>query len=395
MNVPEPLILHQSSARKHSVVICDSGAGGCDEIAAVLALSDNYRFQIVGLDVLTHHSGAHEPDVVILDILGESGSELDHLTTIRARFGETPIIIVSKGADDAIVRGLLRHRVQDWQRRPLVPGDLMASLTASIRTNRASASRVHAVISASAGSGGTSVAICLADVMNRKLPRGKGSVGLFDLDFATGDCGLRLNLSTTARLESAITTPTRIDAEFVSLIQQKHSSGLNLYSFKRREFITHLNTYEMVLRLLDAVTLEHNHTILDIPAYQTDWEAEVLSAVNTITVVCEMNVVSIRHALDVLKMIDALPGEPKRVTVAVNKVERGLFGRQRISKARLKDLFGETRLFQLPSDGATLLDAIDRGLLPREVSARSPFIKALEKYAASTLLAESERRSAG
>jgi pilus assembly protein CpaE len=393
MNVPEPLLLRKNASRKLNVVICDSGAGGCDEIAAIVALSDDFRVQTLTMEALVHHSGLHEPDVVILDIKGEAASELDHLTAIRARFGDTPVVIISTGAEDAIVRGLLRHRVQDWQRRPLSAGDLLSALNASIRTNRASVSRVHAVISASAGAGGTSVAVSLADVVNRSLPKGKGSVGLFDLDFSSGDCGLRLNLSTTARLESAITTPTRIDAEFVSLIQQKHASGFSLYSFKRREFITHLNTYEMVLRLLDAVTLEHSHTILDIPAYQTDWEGEVLSAVNTITVVCEMNVVSIRHALDILKTIDALPGAPRQVTVALNKVSSGLFGSQRIPKAKLKDLFGDRRLVQFPSDEDTLSDAIDRGLLPREVSARSPFLKALERYAAATVLAEVDRRA--
>jgi pilus assembly protein CpaE len=391
MNASDIDLAPSATSRKTSVVICDTGAGGVDEIAAIVAGGPDQRAQIVPAEGLHNFVGAADPDVVILDIKGEAGSELDHLTAVRGRFGDTPVIIVSELGGDQILRGLLRHRVQDWQRRPLVPGDLLAAIGASVRSARAGQNRVHAVISASAGAGGTTVALTLADVLARRQGKGKGTVGLFDLDFASGDCGLRLNLSTTARLESAITAPARIDAEFVSLIQQKHASGLGLYSFKRREFVTHLNVYEMVLRLLDVVTLEHAQTVLDLPAYHTDWEADVLAAVNTITLVCEMNVVSIRHALDVLRMITTLPGGPRSVTVLVNKVERGLFGSQRIPKARLKELFGETPFVQLPADPTTLSEAIDRGILPREVASRAPFVRAIEGLADSLVPAEAAK----
>lgn len=391
MSAPEPGLPRAFSARKTLVVIVDTGSGGIDDIAAAVAVAPDVRVQIVPVDAIHHFVGATEPDVVILDIKGETGSELDHMTAIRGRFGDIPVIIVSEKAGDQILRGLLRHKVHDWQRRPLNPTDLLAAVDASIRSTRAGQNRVHAVISASAGAGGTTVALTLADILARRKGKNRGTVALFDLDFASGDCGLRLNLATTARMESAIAAPSRIDAEFVSLIQQKHAGGLRLYSFKRREFVTHLNSYEVVLRLLDVVTLEHTQTVLDIPAYPSDWEADVLAAVNTITVVCEMNVVSIRHALDLLRMIEALPGGPRAVTVLVNKVETGLFGSQRISKARMKELFGDTSLEQLPLDSETLTEAIDRGILPNEVGARSAFVRAVERFAEVLVPAETTR----
>jgi outer membrane protein insertion porin family len=104
----------------------------------------------------------------------------------------------------------------------------------------------------------------------------------------------------------------------VNLLQQKHDHGMIVYSFKRREVVTSLNCYELVLRMLDVVTMQHAHTVLDIPYYETDWRQDVLSGVNTVTIVCEMNLPSIKHAMDLLDTIRDLPGGKKPVQFNMN-----------------------------------------------------------------------------
>lgn len=374
--------------RKFTVLIVDTGQPDCDLTEELVAKAGDYRPDRVALGKISVNPAAHQPDIVVLDLGNPSNAELDALVEIRGNYGDVPVIIVSQALDDAQMRRLLKLKIHDWQRKPLAFADLQSALQGSIRNARQVANRVHAVISAVGGAGGTTVSIGMADILARKLAKQQTSVGLFDLDFSSGSVGQMLNQQARLNLDSVITNPSRIDAEFVSLIQQKHPCGFFVYSFKRRDFVTHLNGYEVVLRLLDAVTMEHGHTILDIPYYEVDWSQDVLSAVNSVTVVAELNIPSIKHALDTLKAIGELPGNQRQVHVLLNKRDTGLFTRSRIPEGKLKELFVETPFHYLPRDNALFSEALDRGVVASEVRPRSKFEKALEAYVKQVILPE-------
>lgn len=374
--------------RKYSVLIVDTGQSGSDDILEMVTRTGDYRAERARIETVIANPLAHSPDIVVLDLGSPSADELEVLVEIRGNYGDVPVIIVSEALDDAQMRKLLKLKIHDWQRKPLVHGDFHHSLNSSIRNAKQLSTRVHAVMSAVGGAGGTTVAISIADALARALAKQKASVGLFDLDFSSGSCGMMLNLSATLNLDSVITQPERIDHEFVSLIQQKHAHDFNLYSFKRRDFVTHLNGYEVVLRLLDAVTMEHAHTVLDVPYYEVDWAQDVLSAVNTVTVVCELNIPSIKHALDLLRTIRALPGAPKQVNVLVNKCETGMFKRARIPVTKLKELFGDTPFRMLPRDDATFSEALDRGVVASDVNSRCKFEREVGRYVSEVMLNE-------
>ncbi len=374
--------------RKYSVLIVDTGQGSSDDILNMVTRTGDYRAERARIDSVRANPLAYSPDIVVLDLGSPGAAELDVLVEIRGNYGDVPVIIVSEALDDAQMRKLLKLKIHDWQRKPLVQADFHAALNSSIRNAKQLSTRVHAVISAMGGAGGTTVAISITDNLARALVKKKESVGLFDLDFSSGSCGIMLNLQATLNLDSVITHPERVDHEFVSLIQQRHPHDFVLYSFKRRDFVTHLNGYELVLRLLDAVTMEHAHTVLDVPYYEVDWSLDVLSAVNTVTVVCELNIPSVKHALDLLKTIRALPGAPKQVNVLVNKCETGLFKRARIPATKLKELFGDTPFRLLPRDDATFSEALDRGVVPSDVGRRSKFEREIARYVTDTILTE-------
>lgn len=388
MNAMENEPTFRKPMRKYSVLIVDTGKDGSDDILDMVTRTGDFRAERARIEVVIANPMAHSPDIVVIDVGSPSTTELEVLTEIRGNYGDVPVIIVSEALDDAQMRKLLKLKIHDWQRKPLVQGDFHAALNSSIRNARQLSTRVHAVISAMGGAGGTTTAISITDNLTRALAKQKASVGLFDLDFSSGSCGMMLNLQATLNLDSVITHPERIDHEFVSLIQQKHESGFHLYSFKRRDFVTHLNGYELVLRLLDAVTMEHAHTVLDLPYYEVDWAQDVLSAVNTVTIVCELNIPSIKHALDMLRTIRALPGAPKQVHVLVNKCDTGLFKRSRIPMSKVKELFGETPFRELPRDDETLGEALDRGVVPSAVGGRSKFEREIARYVADVILNE-------
>ena len=319
------------------------------------------------------------PDLVIADFDDISKAELELIEKVRAEFRNTPMIVVSDELGDAQVRRLFRLQITDWLRKPLDQSGLMEAIAASVQVTQATGNPVHAVISSIGGAGGTSIAVTMADLLKNRLMKGNGSIGLFDLDFSLGDVGLGLNMVNDYRLTSVVDNPDRIDREFVNLIQRQHDAEFFIYSFKEPQIPIHQRGEELVLRMLDAVSSEHAHTVLDMPYYEAPWTEEVLTAINTCTVVTELNLPAVKHALDWVKRIRNARGEEFPLTVVINKHERSLFG-QRIKKKKLKELFDPTPFVYLPEDERTLEESLDRGILPRQLYSRSPFVKQLDRY---------------
>jgi pilus assembly protein CpaE len=368
-----------SKQRVATVAVVSMGLDSSRVIEQILTKSTRYRCALIDHDKIKRQAAKAAPEIVILDVAQITDSEVDALNEIRAEFGETPLVVVSEALDDDEVRRLFRFKVHDWLRKPLDEQKLLASLQGAVRTGKTTTNRVHAVVSCVGGAGASTVAVSMADIMARKRASDGASVALFDLDFSTGNCSYLLNMINAYNLESVAATPSRIDAEFINLIQQRHENGFYVYSFKRPDIVTELNGYELVLRMLDAVSMQHDVTILDIPYYELDWKNEVLSAVNTCTLVTEMNLPAIKHTLDLLHRVQQMRGADFPVQVVFNKHERHLFG-QRIKPSKLKELFGTTTIDYLPSDDDVIEEAMDRGLPPSEVRSGARFLKALSKY---------------
>jgi pilus assembly protein CpaE len=317
-------------------------------------------------------------DILIFNVEKLTETEHELLSHIRALVPDMPIIVTSPQLSADETRRLFRFNIHDWMPKPFTPQELLESIFKGIRPRQVYNNYVHAVVSTVGGAGATTLAISMADIAANRLFK-KKSVGLFDLDFSLGDCSYALNMRNSFNLASVASTPRRVDAEFIRVIQQQHQHKFFLYSFKRPELNSELNGYELVLRLLDAVSVEHDHTFLDIPCYETEWKDDVLSAVNTCTLVAELSLPSLKHTVDLIERIQGLRGMDFPVKVVFNKWESSIFGR-RIGRKQIKELFGDVPFYYIPLAKNQIGEAVDRGVPPSDISKRSRFLKALEKY---------------
>lgn len=372
---------------KATVLLVGNGLESAAGIETMITERAPYR--VVGADAgdIATDAGPKTPDAVILDVDTIDDAEMTILNTLRAKYRDVPIIVASVDLDDAQMRRLFKSQVHDWLRKPLNRETLLASLNSAVRLTATQGNRVHAVVSAVGGAGATSVAVSMADLVQTSLRKSGQKVALFDLDFSTGDCSYVLNLINEHSLSGAIAQPDRIDAEFLDLIQKPHPGGFSVFSFKRPELNADVDGYELVLRMLDAVNMQYHQTILDIPYYETAWKNDVLGAVNTATVVTQLSLPAIKHAIDVVERIKTQRGDDFPVRVVFNRHRDRLFNK-RFKTSTLKDLFGTTPFSFLAEDTATFEESVDRGVLPSEVQAGSKFLKGLRGYINETTLVD-------
>lgn len=366
------------SPRTRILMITADGAPQ-EEMTAALRGAAQFSVQTTSPNHVPKLLTSKNADLVLVDLQELEAEEEQILTLVRGHSPTVPIIVMSSDLPPEAMRQLFKFNVQDWLNKPVTADQLFASVMASVRNSKVKKNRVHAIVSSVGGAGATTAAINMADLAATKLFRDKPNVALFDLDFSTGNCGYVLNMVNQFDLGSVIETPRRIDSEFIRLVQQRHKRGFYLYSFKRPEMNTDLNGYELVLRLLDAVSLEHSQTFLDLPYYETEWKEDVLAAVNTCTLMTELNLPAIKHTIDMIERIRGLRGEAFPIRVIVNKRISSLFG-QRISKRKLRDLFNGVPFFFLPLETDLIGEAVDRGLLPGEISSRNAFLRSLTKF---------------
>lgn len=328
-------------------------------------------------------------DLVILDFNSFGDDEVQVLTSVQGYSGTLPVITVSPTLNAEQTRLLFKHKVQDWINKPLDSEVLVSAIRAVVQTKRFGRHKVHAVLSAVGGAGATTVAVSLVDLLQQQFRKKNTSIALFDLDFSTGNCSYVLNMPSTFNLGSVVGSPRRIDAEFMRVLRQTHKSGFYLYSFKRPDLNTELNGYELVLRMLDTVVMEHDHTVLDIPYYETDWRDDVLSAVNTCSIVTELNLPALKHTMEMVERIKELRGQDFPINLLFNKKVTSLFG-ARVGKSKLRELFPDTPYYFLPLENDVLGEAMDRGIVPSDVRAGNSFTKRLKKYVKAVELTKTE-----
>lgn len=365
------------------VLICSGDEQAAGFMQSALGALSQYDSELAPLASLTGDKRTLAPadfDLFILDV--EDGTMLENpaVQELRRQSPNTPLIVVSEALSDQRMRLLFRLNGNDWLRKPLERKSLLESISTHAQMANSGGNHVHAVMSAVGGAGATSIASSLADALVRSSKKDVSTVALFDLDFSTGASGHYLNLTNDYDLQPVLDNPSRVDLEFIDIIKKQHQRGFSLLSFRKPDVLLSPQGTELVLRMLDVVSFQNNHTVLDMPYYETPWKGEIISAVNTIYLVTDLTIPGLHQAKLLYERIKSVRGDASIVNVVANKYRRRLFAFG-VGRKDTKKVFTQTKAIIIEDDWSTLSEAINRGVLPVEVGARSKFVRQVEKMA--------------
>ncbi|MER9410416.1 pilus assembly protein [Mesorhizobium sp. M0589] len=370
-------------SRRIKVLIASADQAASEFMQSSLSALSQYDSEVKDHGALLDKRMAVDPasyDLLVLDAGDGALLESTVAQELRRKFAALPLIVVSDPLTDQRMRLLLKLNGSDWMRKPLDRKSFLEAVTGNVQMAHSGGNHVHAVVSAVGGAGGTSVAISLADALSRTAKKTQVSVALFDLDFATGACGHYLNTPNDYDLRPIIAQPSRVDLEFIDIIKKKHQRGFSLLSFRQPGVTMAPTGGELVLRMLDVVSLQNNHTVVDIPYYETSWKDELLAAVNSVHLVTELTIPGLQQAKEVYNRIKKLRSDDIAIKVIANKHRRRLFSFG-IGKKDANNIFKQSSAMVVEDDWGTMNEAINRGMLPAEVNPRSKFVRQIEKLA--------------
>ena len=341
--------------------------------------------RLVALELQEEITAEHLADagILVVQIDPDVSASMRRIERVRSLRPELPQIVALERADLGLVRTLLKEGVADVVALPLVPEDLLqAAITVLEARAPREASTVRtaplvAVTRALGGSGATTLVTHLATAFAAEHQ----GVCLFDLDVQFGRVAEVLGLQPRRTLTDILDAGARIDPALMHSVAVQHSSGLSVIAAP--EDILPLESVEtaQLHKAIEIARREYEFVFADMPSNLTNWSLSVLAEADSILMVVEQTIASLRQAKRRLDLFRSVGIESRVVSVVVNRVERRLFGS--ISTTDVEEALGRKVLQGLHVDGQNIAVAQDQGMLVNQVRGRSAYGADIGKLASA------------
>lgn len=230
-----------------------------------------------------------------------------------------------------------------------------------------------AVIGARGGVGATTIAATLAGIGARDFAT---STALVDLDLHFGTAALALDLEPSRGMRDALEKPDRIDILFLERLMLRPFGNLSILACEEALGETVTATAGAGERLLNTLREGYSLILFDLPRHLDALTRQVLGGVDTILIVAEPTIASLR---DALRLKDYCESTLKRKSVQVCINREGLNAKQEIPKGEFSKHLGAEpvlRLHYIPE----IMNITAQGQLIFEEAKADPVAHALRQW---------------
>ena len=314
--------------------------------------------------------------IIVFEVDPKAPRSMDRISQLHAMRPGMPQIVAMKDVDLKLVRTLVREGVADVVALPFSAEEILQTVVAVLETRTSQTTQevelapVIAVTRAVGGSGATTIASHLAASL--AADQAKPSVCIFDLDIQSGRLAEVLGFTPRRTLSDLLEAGRRIDGALLHTVAERHASGVSVISAPNEIIPIEAVKAEDLDRILDCARAEFDYVILDLPSNLTNWTLNVLAKADSVVMVVEQTLASLRQARRRLDLFRTLGLDHRLISLVVNKTEKKLFGS--ISLGDVEQALGRPVTASVSLDLATLAAAQDQGVLAGSVKRKSPFV---------------------
>jgi pilus assembly protein CpaE len=262
------------------------------------------------------------PRALLVDVSGldDAFAALEELASVCTP--DVRVVVIGENTEISFYRRLIRDvGVTEYIHKPLTRdtalhliGPLLFGGEAVDAASRGG--RVIAVAGVRGGVGATTVAVSLAIEIAETT---RGHVALLDLHLRGGATGIMLGVRPTSGFRIALEEPERADPLFLDRVAIPIDERLRLIAAEEPLEAEPRPTEEGTRRVLALLRQRFNHIVVDLPMPPHTAERAVLSAARHCALVLAPDVASIRDTVAARRMVAALGGTSRAVTV-LNRV---------------------------------------------------------------------------
>ncbi|HTH03583.1 MAG TPA: AAA family ATPase [Vicinamibacterales bacterium] len=270
------------------------------------------------------------PDVVVVDIRADASSGMAAIERLRAGHPTVAVFAIAAVADPDLILQAMRAGANEFfpwtsggtQARSMEESFHSAVRRAAARHAAASAGArqpcaTHVFLGAKGGAGTTTVAVNCAVELARLTKR---PTAIIDLKPSLGEVALFLGVRPRFTVLDAIENLHRLDREFLRELMAKHKSDLDILAGSEQFDRPNQQDASAMEELLRALSRLYDHLVIDAGNMLNGAAVSALYAADTIFLVTNPDVPSIRNAQRLVDRVRQLGAGSERVKVLLNRV---------------------------------------------------------------------------
>jgi pilus assembly protein CpaE len=271
------------------------------------------------------------PDLVVVDIRSDASSGMAAIERLRAGSGTLAIFAIASAAEPELILQAMRAGANEFFPWNAAEGSQAAQATeesfhgavrrTAARREAASASAkppcaTHAFLGAKGGAGTTTVAVNCGVELARLTKR---PTVVVDLKNCLGEVALFLGVRPRFTVLDAIENLHRLDKNFLTELVTKHKSGLDILAGSEQFDRPNAQDAGAVEELLRVLAKTYDYVIIDAGNVINACVTAALYAADTIFLVTNPDVPSIRNAQRLVDRVRQLGAGSERIKVLLNR----------------------------------------------------------------------------
>jgi pilus assembly protein CpaE len=348
--------------------------------ASIVSHDDEFKRQVatllrscgvpVGIVEERRTGDAAGPDVVVIDIRADASSGMAAIERLRAGHPTVALFAIAAAAEPDLILQAMRAGANEFF--PWIPGGgnqasraMEESFHGAVR--RAAARReaatagarqpcvTHVFLGAKGGAGTTTVAVNCAVELARLTKR---PTAIIDLKPSLGEVALFLGVRPRFTVLDAIENLHRLDKDFLRELMARHKSELDILAGSEQFDRPNPQDAGAIEELLRVLSRLYDHIVIDAGNTINACAVSALYAADTIFLVTNPDVPSIRNAQRLVDRVRQLGAGSERVKILLNRVS----DQNLIAPKQIETALGYSIHQTFSSDYRTVSTALNSGV---------------------------------
>jgi pilus assembly protein CpaE len=310
------------------------------------------------------------PDLVVVDIRSDASSGMAAIERLRASSANLAIFAIAAAAESDLILQAMRAGANEFFPWNAAEGSQAARAMeesfhgavrrSAARREAASAGAkppcvTHVFLGAKGGAGTTTVAVNCGVELARLTKR---PTVVVDLKSCLGEVALFLGVRPRFTVLDAIENLHRLDKNFLTELVAKHKSGLDILAGSEQFDRPNAQDAGAVEELLRVLAKAYDYVIIDVGNVINPVIAAALYAADTIFLVTNPDVPSIRNAQRLVERVRQLGAGSERVKVLLNRVSDNIL----VTPKQIETALGYGIHHSFQSDYRTVSTALNSGV---------------------------------
>ena len=331
-------------------------------------------------------------DVVVVDVDGDVDVALDLVENICSRNSALTVMVYSSSQEPELLVRCMRAGARELLTAPLKQAVLVdAVVRASARRlelerKKKTTGKVLVFRGAKGGSGVTTLASNFAIALKKES---RQDVVLVDLNLELGDSAVILGLRPVFSVNDALSSPDRLDQDFVSTLLTQHESGLWVLAAPDKYGEKPETQNGALGKLMYILRDRFPYVVVDAGPSLGQAGDAVFEMADLIYLVLQVDISAVRNAQRLISHIQGPADMSSRVNVVLNRYDRR---KLEIDESQIAKALALPLTWKVPNDFAGVRRSLDTGTAL--ASGNSPVAQALQRMAraASGKPSENEKK---